>query len=185
MIAGNHEQYGYEKWKNITGYSRQDYYVCDNFLFILLDTFGGNLDPTEFSDGTYTGADTDYIEELMKRFPRHNVILCAHFFNPDLESERFKSLLRENARIKCMVCGHNHYTHVNTLGEDFGGKSILYDGNYSYTKAKVITDCMWGFREIIINGDSVESKYVTPKNRIIIGENEVVKEYGEQDFFKI
>ena len=113
MVAGNHEQYGEALWQALTGgYSRRDHIVIGDILFVLSDTYGGDLDPDEHSDGTYIGADVAEIEALLARYPDKKVILCAHWFNMDRESEAFLALLRREARILCLVCGHNHTSRV-------------------------------------------------------------------------
>lgn len=45
MIPGNHEQYGEETWRRITGCSRKGVWTTDGWQFILLDNFSANLDP--------------------------------------------------------------------------------------------------------------------------------------------
>ena len=52
MMPGNHEQYGEALWNKLTGHRRHDHTVIGDILFIFTDTFGGDLDPTEHSDGT-------------------------------------------------------------------------------------------------------------------------------------
>lgn len=59
MIAGNHEQYGDAKWREITGFPRSFTVECGNYVFILWDSYGADLDPTEHSDGTYTPMDIE------------------------------------------------------------------------------------------------------------------------------
>ena len=46
MIAGNHEQYGDAKWREITGFPRSFTVECGNYVFILWDSYGADLDPT-------------------------------------------------------------------------------------------------------------------------------------------
>ena len=43
MIAGNHEQYGNEKWREITGCDRSLHVLLDDYLFILWDSYGADL----------------------------------------------------------------------------------------------------------------------------------------------
>ncbi len=187
FIAGNHEQYGYKKWNEITGYDRKDFLICDDILFILLDAFGEDLDPTEHSDGTFTAADTEYIAMLMENYPDKKVILCSHHFAPERESEEFKKLVREGERILCLFGGHVHLSDIHPLGEEFGGKALLYTGNYSYSGVKDAppTASMWGFRDLIIDGDTLVSRYITPENEIELEGKRVLHPYGYQDVYEM
>lgn len=185
MIAGNHEQYGYKKWNEITGYDRKDFLICDDILFILLDAFGADLDPTEHSDGTFTPADTDYINMLMNNYPDKRVVLCAHHFDPLKETEEFCRIVRDD-RVLCLFGGHVHKSDVVELGGNFGGKALLYTGNYSYCGVKDAppTVSMWGFRDLIIDGRTLESRYITPENEIILDGKKILHPYGCQDIYK-
>ena len=157
VTAGNHEQYGNELWKKITGHERNDIIVLDDYVFIILDTFAGDLDPTEHSDGTYTGASIETIKSAMKKYPDSKIILASHYFDPEKESEEFSELCK-NDRIICLFCGHNHkWDHTNP--ENFAGKNTIYTGNFSYNGIKVDRP-MWGYRELIIDKDKLTSRYI-------------------------
>ncbi len=185
FIAGNHEQYGDRLWNELTGYDRKDFVICGNLLFILLDTFGADLDPTEHSDGTFVPADVAYIKALMENYPDKKVVLMAHHFDPEKETEEFKKLLREDKRILCLFGGHVHRSNIIELGADFGGKALLYTGHYSYYGVKDAkpTDSMWGFRDLIIDGSRLESRYITPENDIILDGEPIHHHYGYQDVY--
>ena len=181
MIAGNHEQFGEENWQRLTGHSRNSHVAIDGILFILTDTFGGDLDPTVHSDGTYTGARVDDIKALMERYPDKKVILCSHWFDVERESEEFLNLLRTEERIICLFCGHNHKSSVSSTGKENGDKPILYTGNYSYSGEKNSVACLPGYRTLIIDGDTVTSSYVVHSHRYRIGKVYFTNEYTEQD----
>jgi len=185
MIAGNHEQYGETLWQELTGHTRTDHVVVDDLLFILPDTFGGDLDPAEHSDGTYVGVDVDFVEELMARYPTHKVILCAHHFAPQRESEAFRTLVRENDRILCLFGGHVHRSNIVPLGEAWGNKTLLYTGHYSYNDGKngPVTHCMWGFRDLVVEENTLTSRYITPENDIVEKDTPIHHPYGTQDIF--
>lgn len=187
MIAGNHEQYGDGLWNVLTGgFHRQDHLVVGDILFVLLDTYGEHLDPTVHSDGTYSGADVGYIKALLDRYPDKKVILCAHFFTPDIESAEFKTLVREESRILCLFCGHNHKSRVAPLGEAYGNKSLLYTGNYSYSGEKEDPlRCPWGFRDLVITEEGIVSRYITPKNTYVIKDETIEIPYGYIDEFEL
>ena len=184
-IAGNHEQYGHELWHAITGFHRQDAVIAGDVLFILPDTFGANLDPTEHSDGTYCGADMDFIRTQMERYPDQKVVLCAHHFDPGQESEAFQKLVRENDRILCLFGGHVHRSKVVELGEAWGNKALLYTGNYSYNGAnQPPTESMWGFRDLILTDKELVSRYITPANAIVEKGEQIIQSYGYQDEYR-
>ena len=181
-IGGNHEQYGQELWHAITGFDRTDAVVVDDYLFILPDTFGANLDPTEHSDGTYCGTDMAFVREQMAKHPDKKVIFCAHHFEPGRESEEFKTLVREDDRVLCLFGGHVHRSKVVELGEEWGNKALLYTGNYSYNGGKQpATESMWGFRDLILTEDTLTSRYITPANTIKVKEEVIEHPYGYQD----
>jgi hypothetical protein len=46
FLAGNHEQYGNEEWKAITGNDRSGTITLGNNTFVLLDACAGDLNPT-------------------------------------------------------------------------------------------------------------------------------------------
>ena len=186
MIAGNHEQYGEKLWTELTGYRRLDHLVCGDFLFILSDTFGVGLDPTEHSDGTYCPAQIDYIRETMARYPDKKVVLCAHHFAPERESEELRTLVREDDRILCLFGGHVHRSNVVELGADWGNKALLYTGNYSYNTGKEANaeTSFWGFRDLIVEGDTLISRYITPENAAVIEGQEICHAYGMQDIYQ-
>ena len=181
MIAGNHEQYGETLFTELTGHKRRDHLVLENTLFILTDTFGGDLDPTEHSDGTYIGANAYDITELINTYPDKNVILCAHWFDMDKETEAFKELLRRETRIKCLVCGHNHRSVILSTGEENGNLPILCTGHFSYSGEKDPKSCLFGYREITVTDSAIVSKYISPANTYTIDGITYTNEYTEQD----
>lgn len=128
-IAGNHEQYGDAKWQQIMGNPRRFSAVAGGVLFVLDDTFGANLDPTEHSDGTYRGADAAWIAEEMAKYPDLPTVLMAHHFEPARESEEFSRLV-ESPRVRLLLSGHVHTADVS---HPFGAP-LIHAGQYSYSK---------------------------------------------------
>ena len=178
MIAGNHEQYGYEKWREITGgYERQDYWKTSEWLFILLDSYGADLDPTEHSDGTFTPIDTAYVRKLMEAHPECKVVLCGHHFDYDKETDEGRALL-EDERIICLASGHVHLSDVLSLP---CGKKLLRTGNYSYCSGNDPLVSMWGYREVILTDDALISRYITPENDIVLNDQPITVKYASQD----
>ena len=185
MIAGNHEQYGEESWERLTGYQRRDHLVCGDILFILCDTFGGDLDPVEHSDGTYVGVSVDEIAALMARYPDKKVILCAHWFHLDAESEELRRLIRSEDRILCLICGHLHTSKIRSTEAEGQGKPVLYTGHYSYSGEANPLRCLNGYRELVIYEDRITSKYIVPAHTYTVEGIRFTTEYAEQDEIEI
>ena len=184
MIAGNHEMYGNKLFNELTGYNREDVYVTGDWLFILMDTFKGLHDPTEHSDGVYTGADMEFINAQLKRYPDKKVVICSHYVEPWKDTEEFKALLRED-RVVCLFAGHTHKSEIWHMEEEYGSKKTIFTGQYSELNKKVMLDSMWGFRELILTDTYAESNYITPENRLVIDGAEVHHPYGKQDGIRI
>lgn len=185
MIAGNHEQYGEALWRDLTGFDRKDHLVVGSVLFVLLDTFGGDLDPVEHSDGTYIGANVADLRELMARYPDQKVVLCAHWFDMEKESEEFRSLVAQESRILCLFCGHNHISGVASTGETYGNKPIIYTGHYSYSGERNPLHCLNGYREVLITEEGMTSKYIMPAHTYKMRNVSFTTEYAEQDAVEI
>ena len=183
MIAGNHEQYSNANWKWITGCDRRMTIPYGDSLFIMLDNFGGNLDPTENSDGTYTPVDVAYVCEQMAAHPDKNVYLFAHDFyarpGADMETEEFAQLLREEPRIIAMFAGHTHLSNIINLGEKYGNKCVIYDGAFSYSRD--IEHTRWGFRELRFEDGKVTTAYLTPPSEITLNGELACHKGGRQD----
>lgn len=180
MIAGNHEMYGEKLWNELTGYHREDTYVTGDFLFILMDTYKGCLDPTEHMDGVYTGADMDFIKKQMETYPDKRVIICSHYVEPWRDTEEFKALLRDD-RVVCLFAGHTHNSEIWHMEEEYGSKKTIFTGQYSELNTKMLTKVMWGFRELIITDEYLESNYITPANTLTLNGEKINHPYGKQD----
>lgn len=185
MIAGNHEQYSEARWHELTGHHRRDHIVVGDVLFILTDTFGADLDPTVHSDGTYCGANVADINALMAEYPDKKVILCAHWFDIDAESQEFCELLRKEERIVCLFCGHDHKSYIANTGEDNGNKPIVHTGHYSYSGEPNNICCLPGYRVLEIDKDGILCKYVVRPHTYQIGEVKFHNDYAEQDILTL
>lgn len=157
IIAGNHE-FGYpnEEWKAITGYERSGYATVGNNLFILLDSFSGELVPNNLN----------YTRSLMEQFPSHDVWIISHFFELPLQDDAFRELVAQNERIKGLFMGHTHRCHVIDLGEEFHHKTIAQLGNFSFTRGDIQTTS-WGFRDLLIGPEQTVSRYLQMENDVI------------------
>lgn len=184
MIAGNHEQYGETLYHELTGYHREDIYVTGDWLFILMDTYKGGLDPTEHHDGVYTGADMEFINKQLKAYPDKRVIICSHYIEPWRDTEEFKALLRED-RVVCLFAGHTHKSEIWYMEEEYGSKKTIFTGQYGDLNKKLMTESMWGFRELILGDFFAQSNYITPENTLTIDGERITHPYGKQESITI
>lgn len=160
MLAGNHEQYGEEKWKELTGSPRRFAKEIGGWLFIGCDNFSGNLDPLEHSDGTYTPTDLAFIKEQLNQYPDLPVILLSHWFELTKEPKEFFEFLQKEKRITLLFCGHDHLNKITDLSEYGAEVSIYHDGNFSYTSNP--KEQLWGFCELILSEEGVAVQYIEP-----------------------
>lgn len=128
-IAGNHEQYGDAFWQETVGNPRRLSVAVGGVLFVMDDTFGGNLDPKEHSDGTYIGADAEWIAGEMAKHPKLPAVLMAHHFDPERESDAFRRLA-EDPQVRLLLSGHVHTADVS---HPFGAP-LVHAGQFSYSK---------------------------------------------------
>lgn len=176
IVPGNHEQYSNSDWKNITGRDRQFSVYINGWLFVMLDTFAGDLDPDYDHHGTYTGVDVDFLKKEMAKYPNAPVVLCAHYFYTDRESAEFKNILKNEKRIVCLFEGHDHVNKIDTLDASLGSKKVYHLGNFSYTgSGQTLQECSWGWRNVYISDDGIKIDYYTPKN-ILDGGKTVINE---------
>ena len=77
-------------------------------------------------------------------------------------------------------------SNVVELGEEWGGKALLYTGNYSYNTGKEADaeTSFWGFRDLILDGDTLISHYITPENTAVLEGKEIHHAYGKQDVYQ-
>ena len=167
-VAGNHEQYAPDKWKEITGFDRQYTVNMGNCLFIMLDSFSGELGPGYDHDGKYVNLNVEYVKSMLARYPAKYVFLCAHWFDAG-ESEEFKKLVADEPRIICMFCGHDHQFRVEERGAEWGNKPILHTGQFSYAGGEEDKDSVcWGYRVLRVATDgTVSSEYISPAHTVL------------------
>ncbi len=155
IIAGNHEQFGEENWRKITGRSRECHFVLGDILFILWDSYGENLDPTEHSDGTYTPPNVEKIRALMDAFPDKKVVLASHAFIPTKHAD--EAALISDSRILCLFQGHTHKACIETLPDEYGNKKLIHSGAWSHLTPD--SPYPWGVRDIVIEEGRLTSSY--------------------------
>ena len=145
MIPGNHEQYSNEDWKKITGFEREYAIVYGEYVFVMLDTFAGDLGPKEDSDGKYTGINVPLVKAVLNNHPDKKIILCLHDLMEDKESEEARKLICEEKRIICAFAGHRHRSNIRMLDEEWRNLAVVYSGDFSYNGGH-LKERNWGFR---------------------------------------
>ncbi|MBR5867886.1 MAG: metallophosphoesterase [Clostridia bacterium] len=151
MIPGNHEQYGPKDWETITGRPREYLVTYGDYLFLMLDTFGGELDPDYNHDGCYTGVNADLLAKALEAYPEKNIILCAHDLMPEREGEEVRRLIYENPRILCAFTGHTHRDNTRILSSTWRNLPVFYSGDFSYNGGRD-KEKNWGYRILDLNG---------------------------------
>ena len=165
ITPGNHEQYAPEDWMRITGQPREQIVERDEAVFVLLDSFGADLGPSENSDGTYRPVNCALIREALCGAGERPVFLCSHWFDKDAESDEFRSLLQNERRIRALFCGHDHFSYIPHTIE--GNLPILHTGHFSYSGDKDPCRAYRGWRELTVYDDgSWESLYRVPEQVI-------------------
>ena len=171
--AGNHEQFPPEVWHTITGNPRQCHAVVGNHTFVMLDGFREALLPTYDSTDAYSPMDVAYIRELLDAYPENHMWLVSHWFEMEQESEEFRRLVALEPRIKGLFMGHSHDHRLIPLGPEYANKVIAQTGNYSYTMSGADTGGFWGFRDLVITGETAVSRYIMTANDVILEEGPV------------
>ena len=184
-LAGNHEQFGEENWQSIVGNSREGYEVIQDYLIIMWDSYGGNLDPTKHHDGVYTPIDTDWVRGLMEQYPDKKVILISHYFNSSTEKYNSADLISDD-RVVALFVGHEHHSSIVELGPTYGDKSLIFAGNYSYGDTETDPgDAPWGFRDLVLEHDRVSSDYIIPENTMVVNGDTVSVGYKKEKNFTV
>lgn len=190
ILPGNHEQYSDEQWLALTGNHREEAIsIGDYNMFICLDTYSGNLNPTTDHDGVYTGIDSTDIANIssyLQGNPQKNAWILGHYFsNSDLRNNTaFKSLVQSTDKVRGLFAGHTHQCRVYNIDREFAGGTgygslqLVETGNFSYTAEFVtagnftfdsITQGFWGIRDLKITGTGAVSSYIIPATTVKIG----------------
>ena len=159
MIPGNHEQYGETDWRRITGFPREFVVVYGEYVFVMLDTFAGELDPKEDSDGVYTGINTELVKKVLKKHPEKSIILCMHDLIPELESETAMMFIKREERILCAFAGHIHRDNTVLLPNSWRNLPVFYCGDFSYNAGR-LKDINWGYRILNLDDNKFSTEYI-------------------------
>ena len=160
MIPGNHEQYSHEDWRRITGRPREYAVVYGDYVFAMLDTFAGNLNPTENHDGCYTGINAAFLSAVLDDHPDKTVILCAHDIIPAMEQNHAaQTLIQSEPRIVCAFAGHIHRDNTVLLPPSWRCLPVFYCGDFSYNSGRT-GEKNWGYRLLNLNGETLSTEYI-------------------------
>ena len=163
IIPGNHEQYGNETWRKIVGTPREYVVVYGDYVFVMLDTFAGNLDPKEHHDGVYTGVNTSLLSAVIKDYPDKKIILCAHDISLPSESEKLREMILEHKQIICAFVGHTHKDNTLILPDSWRHLPVFYCGDFSYS-GKDGGAKNWGYRVLDLSNAAISTEYVKAKD---------------------
>ena len=174
ILPGNHECYSNEKWLELTGNNRQETFVLENNLFIMLDTFSENIGSNYNGNVDYSRVDVDYVKNQIEAHPECNKVwLISHYFDHKNESAAFAELIKSEDKIEGLFSGHTHQCTVISMGATYGNKAIAQTGHFAdswYTSYPQGDDDtvfaklkrgFWGFRELIISDEGAISNYIS------------------------
>ena len=145
--------------------------VLGDSVFILLDTFSGDLDPDHDHDGVYVAQDAEKLAALIEKYRDEDIYLASHWFDADRETDAFCDLVANTDAVKGMFVGHTHHCSVIERPDRFGAKKIAQTGNFSYTSEKDTVSTFWGFRDLVIKeGKAVSAYTVVESDAVLNGE---------------
>lgn len=129
-LAGNHDSYPDEMWREVFGYGRQYALEIGGCVFLMADTFRET--PAHGASGSpYTPLDTDFLREMTEKYTGKPLCLCAHHIKEDGESPQTREWIR-TAPVVCLFRGHTHHNGVIATGEEYGHKPLIDIGGYAY-----------------------------------------------------
>ncbi len=161
-LAGNHDSYPDEMWREMFGDGRQFARVIGGCLFVFLDTYRDTLAKGASGSGC-TPADTGFLAKTLAEHPGMRTFLLAHHFSPENESEAFARILDENRNILALFRGHTHrhellnppqfgYIPLADIG-GFGYNGMAFGGAYTFQ----IFDRAWGWGYELIEWNDEET----------------------------
>ena len=113
-----------------------------------------------------------------------SIFLISHFFKESAEKTNSAELISDD-RVIALFVGHHHHADVTTLGDEFGNKSLIFAGNYSYGDSETDPgETPWGFRDLVLGEDKVTSTYIIPKNKITVNNSTVKIRAKEKNVFE-
>lgn len=174
-LAGNHDSYLNEQWKQIMGYDRQYAKEIGDAVFVMLDTYvPKSTDVGSLSGSTYSGIDVDWLKEQLDAntsWKGKPIFLSCHYY----QYNEYKSDGTENKRYNAentvafqevlatyeakgykfvsMFMGHVHSTYHSTkhyidCTSDNPKIPMMMLGGYAYSVGDYdlfATGSAWGF----------------------------------------
>jgi hypothetical protein len=129
-LAGNHDSYPDEAWREIFGYGRQFAVEIGGSVFVMADTFRET--PAHGASGSpYTPLDVDFLKQTSAHNAGKPLFLCAHHIGLGGESEAAQAWVRETPAV-CMFRGHTHHDGIIATDERWGNKPLIDIGGYAY-----------------------------------------------------
>ncbi len=127
VLAGNHDSFLNEKWKEMFGTDRQFSFKIGNMAFIMLDTFSDQGSNSKSNGTSYVGIDKTWLASEMAKYRNCKVVVCSHYFNSMSE---LKELSDQYSNIIGFYHGHTHLYEAVDVGN---GTMCINDGGFSYT----------------------------------------------------
>ena len=129
-LAGNHDSYPDEAWREVFGYGRQFAVEIGGSVFIMADTFAAT--PAHGASGSpYTPLDVNFLRGVAERHPDQPLYLCAHHIKESGEGEEAMAWVKASPTV-CMFRGHTHHDGIIATGERWGQKPLIDIGGYAY-----------------------------------------------------
>ena len=129
-LAGNHDSYPDEAWREVFGYDRQFAVEIGGSVFIMADTFAAT--PARGASGSpYMPLDVDFLRGVAERHPDQPLYLCAHHIKESGEGEEAMAWVKASPTV-CMFRGHTHHDGIVATGERWGQKPLIDIGGYAY-----------------------------------------------------
>lgn len=146
ILSGNHDLYPEEEWLSITGNKKQGAVEIGNTTFVILDSFAASFDPVNGCTERFLPVDVAFVEEQIEKYPENRVFLCSHYVDMENESEEFKTLLKEETRIKGIFAGHTHACDVLSLGGRVPGSDDRRDRKFRLCGKRGLDDRFLGIQ---------------------------------------
>ena len=127
VLAGNHDSFLNEKWKEMFGTDRQFSFKIGNMAFIMLDTFSDQGSNSKGNGTSYVGIDKTWLASEMAKYRNCKVVVCSHYFN---SMKELKELSDQYSNIIGFYHGHTHLYEAVDVGN---GTMCINDGGFSYT----------------------------------------------------
>ena len=97
-LAGNHDSYPDEAWREVFGYGRQFSVRIGDRVFVMLDTFR-KVPAHDASGAAYTLVDVDFLRAELEKYPTEKFFLCTHYIDIRQEEQNveFCRILQDSA----------------------------------------------------------------------------------------